>query len=221
MLIGNILCMRLIDYCNVHYYGFLFLLLGVGRSMSHGSWNVTSAGNDKENDNGSSEGSSHISNPAVQTINVLVVDDSMACRTMTRKSIMVSGKNTIKICCDMAADGKKGVDMVKYNMQFYDTANTSEGTPATTGNMKMTCEGVYDMIFMDYQMPVMDGPTAIKAIRAMGFKGRIVGLTGNALQSDQDYMRESGANSILLKPVSQEALEAAIYNRKVNAKKYF
>ena len=28
-----------------------YLLCCVGRSMSHGSWNVTSAGNDKENDN--------------------------------------------------------------------------------------------------------------------------------------------------------------------------
>ena len=181
--------------------------------MSHGSWNVTSAGNDKENDNGSSEGSSHISNPAVQTINVLVVDDSMACRTMTRKSIMVSGKSATKICCDMAADGKKGVDMVKYNMQFYDKANmnAADNENAMADSKKISCEGLYDIIFMDYQMPVMDGPTAIKAIRAMGFKGRIVGLTGNALQSDQKYMRDSGADDILLKPVSQELLEAAIY----------
>ena len=189
-----------------------YLLRCVGRSILHGSWNVTSAGNDKENDNGS-EGSSHISNPAVQTINVLVVDDSMACRTMTRKSIMVSGKSATKICCDMAADGKKGVDMVKYNMQFYDKANmnAADNESAMADSKKISCEGLYDIIFMDYQMPVMDGPTAIKAIRAMGFKGRIVGLTGNALQSDQDYMRDSGADDVLLKPVSQEVLEAVIH----------
>ena len=169
--------------------------------------------------------------------NVLVVDDSMACRAMNRKAVLVSVKEGEEIYCDMASDGKKGVDMVRMNMARFrsDTAATAAVirddkpenmtcsskqveqplAPETNSNrLKSVCQGVYDIIFMDYQMPVMDGPTAIKAIRALGYTGRIVGLTGNALQSDQDYMRESGANDVLLKPVLQEALEAAIYYKK-------
>ena len=141
----------------------------------------------------------------IVTVNALVVDDSMACRTMTRKSILVSGRANTEVCCDMAADGQKGVDMVRYNLERY--SNTE---PTVLGSHKSTCDGLYDVIFMDYQMPVMDGPTAIKAIRALGYKGRIVGLTGNALQSDQQYMRDSGANDIILKPVKASVFEEII-----------
>ena len=74
----------------------------------------------------------------------------------------------------------------------------------------MTCLGAYDVILMDYQMPVMDGPTAIKAIRTLGFKGKIVGLTGNALQSEQNVMLDAGAELVLTKPVNAGDLESVL-----------
>jgi len=48
--------------------------------------------------------------------------------------------------------------------------------------------GLFDVVLMDYQMPNMDGPTAIKAIRQLGYGGIIMGLTGNAMQCDQDML---------------------------------
>ena len=32
----------------------------------------------------------------------------------------------------------------------------------------------FDAILMDFVMPLMDGPTATKAIRALGFKGKVM-----------------------------------------------
>lgn len=47
----------------------------------------------------------------------------------------------------------------------------------------------YDAILMDFVMPRMDGPSAAKAIRHLGYAGPIIGVTGNALQSDVDWFK--------------------------------
>jgi CheY-like chemotaxis protein len=60
---------------------------------------------------------------------------------------------------------------------------------------------------MDYEMPVMDGPTASKEIRALGCDSLIVGVTGNALPEDTAHLRSCGANAVLIKPFQMEALE--------------
>jgi CheY-like chemotaxis protein len=69
---------------------------------------------------------------------------------------------------------------------------------------------VYDLILMDYQMPRMDGPTAITRIRRLGYTGKIVGLTGNVLDSDKEFMRTAGANHVLSKPVQHTDFETII-----------
>lgn len=59
----------------------------------------------------------------------------------------------------------------------------------------------YDLIFMDMQMPVMDGVEAITQIRALDIKTPIVSLTANAMKSDVDKCFNAGANEFLTKPI--------------------
>jgi CheY-like chemotaxis protein len=59
----------------------------------------------------------------------------------------------------------------------------------------------YDAVLMDFIMPNMDGPTATRAIRALGYEGLIVGVTGNALDSDIQHFLLSGAVKVLTKPL--------------------
>jgi CheY-like chemotaxis protein len=66
------------------------------------------------------------------------------------------------------------------------------------------------VVTMDMSMPVMDGVTATRTLREMGFTGVIVGLTGNALQSDVHALREAGADRVCTKPVDAEVLKATI-----------
>ena len=64
-----------------------------------------------------------------------------------------------------------------------------------------------DLIFMDVQMPVMDGYTATQEIRENLKLGTpIVGLSANALPDEVSKAREFGMNDYLAKPVMREAL---------------
>ena len=71
-------------------------------------------------------------------------------------------------------------------------------------------EEVPDIILMDFIMPVMDGPTASKAIRDIGYNRMIIGVTGNALPADIDTFLSHGADRVLTKPLRLETLLRAI-----------
>ena len=97
-----------------------------------------------------------------------------------------------------------------------------EGTPhqieiAETGAIayeKFTA-GLYDLVLMDRQMPVMDGLTATRAIRAWEkANGRtptpIIALTASALKGDREMCLTAGCTAFLTKPIKQEVLLQAI-----------
>lgn len=71
----------------------------------------------------------------------------------------------------------------------------------------------FDLIFMDINMPVMDGREATRRIRAEGGASAqtpIVALTANAMASDQSALLQDGMNAILTKPLSREALRKTL-----------
>ena len=59
----------------------------------------------------------------------------------------------------------------------------------------------FDLIFMDMQMPVMDGVTATQKIRLFDKSTPIVSLTANAMKSDVEKCRLAGANDFMSKPI--------------------
>ena len=132
---------------------------------------------------------------ALERLQVLVVDDS----DMNRKMVCKVLNATKEFHCEQAVDGSVAVEMVRRQMQRI-AAAAEDDMSIIDGEE----EGYYDVILMDYQMPEMDGPTAIAEIRQLGYSGVILGLTGNALLSDRDTMLKAGANGVLVKPMNLE-----------------
>jgi CheY-like chemotaxis protein len=71
----------------------------------------------------------------------------------------------------------------------------------------------YALIFMDMQMPVMDGIEATCQIRTgngPNQKSPIVALTANAMSSDEQACLAAGMNDYLSKPFSQQELATCL-----------
>lgn len=67
-----------------------------------------------------------------------------------------------------------------------------------------------DLILMDCQMPKMDGITATRNIRDLGFDGPIIALTANATKEDEYAALEAGMNAFMTKPLKPERLGAML-----------
>ena len=73
----------------------------------------------------------------------------------------------------------------------------------------------YDLILMDWEMPVMDGPTATQVIRdwertAQSDVVPIIALTAHALEQYEQKAKQSGMQGFLTKPIDTSLLENTI-----------
>ena len=68
----------------------------------------------------------------------------------------------------------------------------------------------YDIILMDMQMPVMDGLTATRKLRADGCTTPILAMTANAFGEDRRRCLEAGMNDHIAKPVNPDNLYASM-----------
>ncbi|MFT7688289.1 MAG: signal transduction histidine kinase/ActR/RegA family two-component response regulator [Candidatus Azotimanducaceae bacterium] len=89
---------------------------------------------------------------------------------------------------------------------FVDIAN--DGVDA----VDMFSKTAYDLIFMDCQMPNMDGFEATTRIRGMesGNRTPIIALTANSLPEDRARSFDAGMDEFLTKPILKEKLQSAL-----------
>lgn len=82
-------------------------------------------------------------------------------------------------------------------------------------------EGTFDVILMDVMMPVMDGLSATRAIRAMEREDAktipIIAMTANAFRSDVEKCMAAGMNAHLSKPLDMELLKKTIKEKVAEA----
>eukprot|EP00607_Mallomonas_marina_P002249 CAMPEP_0182439230 /NCGR_PEP_ID=MMETSP1167-20130531/86308_1 /TAXON_ID=2988 /ORGANISM="Mallomonas Sp, Strain CCMP3275" /LENGTH=265 /DNA_ID=CAMNT_0024632879 /DNA_START=341 /DNA_END=1138 /DNA_ORIENTATION=- len=115
---------------------------------------------------------------------VLIVDDARLNRKMAHKIL----NKYVKIIYE-AEDGCAALQVLTESMESGQS---------------------FDLIMMDFVMPNMDGPTATKKIREMGYNGLIIGVTGNALDDDIKHFKTQGADDVLPKPLDVNALQSLL-----------
>ena len=111
------------------------------------------------------------------SLRVLIVDDSKLNRKMMNRLMTDKGHICTEVCDGDAA------------LQVYDRYLEVDNTFP------------FDVILMDNNMPVMSGREATAALRCRGFVGIIIGVTGDALQTDIDAFLASGVTAVLSKPI--------------------
>jgi PAS domain S-box-containing protein len=83
--------------------------------------------------------------------------------------------------------------------------------------VELAAAKTYDVIFMDIQMPGMDGYEAARLIRNISPDTFIVALTAHALSADRERSAESGMHAHLTKPVRMDDLRAVLAEQSARA----
>ena len=109
---------------------------------------------------------------------VLIVDDSSDAQRLIATLLKRAGADT-----EGADNGKHALDAVSRSTQR-----------------------PFDTILLDMQMPELDGYSAARQLRSMGYRGRIIALTGNALQDDRGRCLDAGCDDHAIKPVARDLL---------------
>ena len=92
--------------------------------------------------------------------------------------------------------------------------DTAENGAVAVGKIRTSDPGCYDLVLMDVQMPVMDGCTATRRIRALKDPARaavpIVAMTANVFEEERKRAFDCGMNGFLSKPIVIEELIDAL-----------
>ncbi len=117
---------------------------------------------------------------------ILLVEDNELNREIAKELL-----GFIEVTVEEAEDGQAAVDMIEKNPPNY-----------------------YDLVFMDIQMPVMNGYEATRRIRGLGREDTkrlpIIAMTANAFADDIRDALESGMNDHIAKPIEVPKLLEAL-----------
>jgi two-component system sensor histidine kinase BarA len=72
---------------------------------------------------------------------------------------------------------------------------------------------IFNLIFMDIQMPIMDGISSLQAIRRNSYneKTPIIAVTAHALNGERERMEQQGFDAYMTKPIDETMLKHIIY----------
>lgn len=101
-------------------------------------------------------------------------------------------------------DGNENRELIK--LVLADLGLTSDTAVHGKDGLDKAVAEQYDLILMDVQMPVMDGYTAVSAMRNAGIKEPIVALTAHAMKGIESRCLDAGYSHYMTKPIDINAL---------------
>lgn len=118
-------------------------------------------------------------------LRVLVADDNSTNIEVVSRMLKLEDVYDVTI----AKDGQEAYDLVKATMEK---------------------NQAFDVIFMDVQMPNLDGLQSTRLIREMGYTSPIVALTAFSEESNVKECIDSGMDEFLAKPIRRPALKQVL-----------
>ena len=135
---------------------------------------------------------------------IYIVDDCAVSRKMLRtllhkkvdKNTEIIGNAEMLVCKGVSGinilEECDGLDLLKKIEQKENLKNTN-------------------IIFIDNQMPNLNGTLTTKLTRALGYKNYIIGITGNNDKNDIDEFKKNGADYVFTKPFTKDNLDELFY----------
>ncbi|CAK8533610.1 unnamed protein product [Lathyrus sativus] len=108
------------------------------------------------------------------------------------------------------------VDGVAANRDFEQQILESIGIRTEPANsaqeaMQLLLTGVnFDIIFVDFDLPIISGPQFVMDMRALGIQSRIVGMLSLFSDHNSQMFLEAGVNGNTQKPLTRELIEQII-----------
>lgn len=108
---------------------------------------------------------------------ILSIDDSKAVHAFLTKCL-----SPVTLSIDLASNGEEGIAKFKKN------------------------PGGYDLIFLDWEMPVLNGPETFHKLTELGIKIPVLMLTSKNNPSDIMQMIDAGVADYILKPFTEDVI---------------
>ncbi len=118
----------------------------------------------------------------LEGLKILLVEDSVDNQFIITQYLKKAGAEKV----DCVSNGRDGVDK------------------ARAGN--------YDIVFMDLQMPIMNGYEATQELRTGGFEKPIIALTAHAMHEEIQRCLDAGCDYHLGKPIDRHKIVATAYH---------
>jgi CheY-like chemotaxis protein len=134
-----------------------------------------------------------------------LLEDAVNTEIITQYSIREDIKHSVSILLaeDNLINQKLAEKLFTQAGYIVDTVNNGEEAV----NMFLSNQNKYDIIFMDVQMPVLNGHEATKRLRGKGFKDiPIVAVTANVVKGSREECLEAGMNDYITKPIKREII---------------